>query len=462
MLGKKIKILSVSDLHLGSGKLQDFPKKAEDLFEEIFKNIKRTTQSEVYFVLNGDIFDFPQTPIDPEKDLPEIPYSDARWGCSEEQSLRKFENIIRVHSKFFSTLRTMVEKGVKIVFLPGNHDPDMLWPSLKKRFAKEIGLPGKENNIFPLSTVFDFPENEPIVHIEHGHQLLEDGNNFKGYWPKEYYEKQRKFTILTLDSINYGPFRKADPYNGEDKRLHNPYGTRMMYYIMNPLDLCYPGIDNIKPLTQLTRALIHFKFKNFLTAAYFASKWSCIELSAGSEDKSGANLNMVINTAKRFHQENYSEELEKGNLEKWKEWMSRDELIKAGVEGSFRFYKDHVETTKLLKYAENIFKKSESIQVVVNGHTHEPDIKANGNTFFINTGTWIPYLNFKKKDGDIEPFLKSKEKLKDPDKFPFSPKVAVVILERSEGFYKLCSGSNAPSLFDLRSQKSSFLQKINN
>jgi hypothetical protein len=76
---------------------------------------------------------------------------------TESQSIEKLTSILAAHKPTIQGLRKFLDDGDghTIVILPGNHDVDFFWPSVRDRFIAEIARndSGRRSRIVLLDTV---------------------------------------------------------------------------------------------------------------------------------------------------------------------------------------------------------------------------------------------------------------------------------------------------------------------
>ena len=118
----------VSDLHLGAGDyLDDFDQ--DESFRLFLENIGGRRGSEL--ILNGDFIDFVAVTL-------EKPTGRAfsRLGSTEAESLAKLERVMEAHAALIASLREFIERGHRVVLVPGNHDIDLFWPRVRDRLLE--------------------------------------------------------------------------------------------------------------------------------------------------------------------------------------------------------------------------------------------------------------------------------------------------------------------------------------
>lgn len=371
---KRTIVLSISDLHAGAGDLQDFTPEAEAFFEDCFANLRPPPKAELILVLNGDIFDFPQTRIDPASRYPEQPHPNIVLGCTEDESRRKLGWILTEHPRLFKTLRRLAEAGLRIVFLPGNHDADMLWPGLQRDFASALGLGGHAlPELFPSSTAFEYPRRRPKLRVEHGHQMIHDGNNFGAHWPTAYGRGGR------------GPFR------GTPARLYQPIGTVGILYVVNLLDRAVPIIDNVNPYSA-ARPLYEY-----VQARTPVRSGSVALLAAGAYV---APADLVLRLADRLFGSALKHSAPEAlplPLLPFPGLITR--ALWSGARRVFGALSERLRAHRLGEVARQRMKKK-GLEAFICGHTHKAKIIAEDGErgpHYLNTGTWMPYLDLRKE-----------------------------------------------------------------
>lgn len=164
-----MKLLRVvlSDLHLGTGSPAGVPNVLEDFhhdaaFADLLAHYDRVAgPGELELVLNGDIFDLLKVKIG------------GRWPAeiTDEIATEKLRQCLDGHPVFVHALRELLEKdGRRAVFLPGNHDLDMIFPgpqALLRRYVAPGALEGKIRFVTESDTYY-LPDG---IQIRHGHQL---------------------------------------------------------------------------------------------------------------------------------------------------------------------------------------------------------------------------------------------------------------------------------------------------
>lgn len=151
------KVYIISDIEMGRGDIMDDFSDDEIVTNFVKKIAAENKDKKITLVLNGDIFDFLK-----------MAYKDQypRY-ITEKISLWKLEEVIKTHPKVFSGFREFVKnKNHILFFVIGNHDADLVWPSLQQRIREELNADENDENVG-----FNYWYEKNGVHVEHGHLL---------------------------------------------------------------------------------------------------------------------------------------------------------------------------------------------------------------------------------------------------------------------------------------------------
>lgn len=174
----------VSDMHLSeaaprnpSRPLWMAYKQREHFIDRDFAALLRHFEAEnpddgepVEVVLNGDIFDF-----DNVIQLPAEPEGPVNWlarlrGLSSEEWMSRFKIncIIADHRVWFEALADFVRRGNRAVFVIGNHDGELHWPSVQQCIREALGFSERDEAVRFCSW---FYISAGDTFISHGHQF---------------------------------------------------------------------------------------------------------------------------------------------------------------------------------------------------------------------------------------------------------------------------------------------------
>lgn len=230
-------IVVISDLHIGEGVLDDFDAELESHLVD-FLNHLGAPADPVEFVINGDFLDFVQASPWRGAELEAHTGSGAALCFTEEQSGEKFAAIRDAHPTIFDALRGFLARnpGHRLVVIPGNHDVDFFWSSVRAAFFAACAPgPLSAQVVFHLERVYR-PTSAPWLWIEHGHQY--DSVNAFVFDGEERWSETRPPIMCDQSGT---------------QRLCECVGTRFMIRFINHLDARYPLVDNVKPFSRFLK-----------------------------------------------------------------------------------------------------------------------------------------------------------------------------------------------------------------
>ena len=148
----------------------------DEEFAAFLDHVEQKADGPIELILNGDIFDFDSVMAVPSKDR-HIEWLERARGLGSEEwkSQFKMRAIIDDHPRWFEALGAFVARGHKAVFVIGNHDVELYWPSVQRMICEALGAP------YPLN-IGDEDQGEPVVfcnwfylsggdtYVSHGHQ----------------------------------------------------------------------------------------------------------------------------------------------------------------------------------------------------------------------------------------------------------------------------------------------------
>lgn len=264
-MNQKPVTIILSDLHVGGGKADpgdDHVCQREQFSNFISYGIPESRYGKVELVINGDFLEFAQV-------RPDIyTLGSAKYWCSEDESVEKLSAILSGHENIFLALREFQEHGNSITFAAGNHDVDLYWPHVQREIEKVVG-----QVCFALGEDWHSRYDGRLL-IGHGH-AFDPANRFKRW----------KNPILR------GPKGVA--------RLEMCPGTLFMVKFVNWLDSKYHFADNVKPITTLAKLIYKEPESGFKTALWmllkFAGRHPVRSLGIQGQDvKSVSNFGSVL------------------------------------------------------------------------------------------------------------------------------------------------------------------------
>jgi UDP-2,3-diacylglucosamine pyrophosphatase LpxH len=400
----------VSDLHVGGGSADPGDDHVSDRqqFASFVREQAATPEGErgdIELIINGDFLEFAQV------ETSAYTLGSSEYWCSEEESLTKLRTILRGHSEIFAALAEFQSArdggGRNLVTLAaGNHDVDLCWPRVQEEIRAATG---------PVAFEYGkewYERHGGALAVCHGHQF--DPANVFEHWSNP-----------ILDAPD-GP------------RLEMCAGTLFMVKFVNWLEKDYPFSDNIKPVTGLAGILWKEKRLGLLAAGWtlarFLARHPTVALGVDEVDQKVGPL--LLQSLK------YNAQFREGLTRLYREVKGRpaatpDEVREAlGDEDSlFDFLMemmprvpptewlpvfegvgpitlgvgDHDGVTLRVAQAGAVSDKEALNQearrrlegaggpeVIVMGHTHQPDELHAGGGVYFNPGSWTRYAELSK------------------------------------------------------------------
>jgi UDP-2,3-diacylglucosamine pyrophosphatase LpxH len=253
-------LLVVSDLHLGEGvdpESGKYARQEDFLFDDAFARflhyhewIKRQPRfggRPWMLIFNGDLFDFPQVDALPEEGEPLVRvkgvarYKDLSGdernfglGTSEKESDWKLGRIARGHPSFFAALGWFVAHGNHVAVVKGNHDLELHWPAVQRRFVAEADRAYTQQRQM-------LGEGPSITRAK-----IEECTRF---YPWFYYEPDRVYIEHggQYESSSHIP-DYLNPLSCENPAyLQALWGNLFVRYLFNQIEDVHPFADNVKP-----------------------------------------------------------------------------------------------------------------------------------------------------------------------------------------------------------------------
>ena len=426
-------IIIVSDLHIGDGSSRDDHVYNDRQFERFIGTLltdSSAKEGQVELIINGDFLEFAQV-------QPDV-YSlrSAEYWCSEKESMAKLEAILKGHIDIFKALANFTKCGNRLTIAAGNHDVDLYWPSVQQKLVEKLGTVN-----FELGNELYSRYDNSVV-IGHGHM----------YDPANRFEHWRNPILKT----------KAG-----ETRLEMCTGTLFMVKFVNWLEEKYPFADNVIPITVLERLLRKESKLGYLSVAWVLSKFVARHpiFTAGLEPNS-LNLREVIkdhfdvNSQFRkaligMYSDSYQVAINEVTCEAVSKALDTDEGLekmitnlivmdnsnhwvkifnKKDIRSTMSIGGDDSRTAAIVRSGstnekEELRKKAQNLlsngaQIVVFGHTHQPDTLEEDEKKYFNPGSWTRYLKLEKLEN------LSLEDLKDEEDFPYQ--LNFVRIEKNE------------------------------
>lgn len=138
-------------------------------FAKLLRHVSAASTGPCEVVLNGDIFDFDNITALPHQAPMLIDWLSRLRGLHSEEWCSRFKigRIIADHEEWFDALRAWVQAGHKAVFVVGNHDLELYWPSVQQHLREALRLTPEENERVVFCEWFYISANETFCC--HGH-----------------------------------------------------------------------------------------------------------------------------------------------------------------------------------------------------------------------------------------------------------------------------------------------------
>ncbi len=139
-------------------------------FRDFLNYLQKQVPGEIELVLNGDIFDFDSVMALPRKKMFSFTWFERARGLASEEAKSRYKMrvIMTDHNVFVDAMRAFVMKGNRVVFVIGNHDVELHWPSVQEEFRRCLDVPDHVQGNIRFCEWFYISEKDTL--IEHGNQ----------------------------------------------------------------------------------------------------------------------------------------------------------------------------------------------------------------------------------------------------------------------------------------------------
>jgi UDP-2,3-diacylglucosamine pyrophosphatase LpxH len=187
-------------------------------FQRLLAFLEKQTDGSLELVLNGDIFDFDSVMALPEEPAFPVSWLERKRGLNAEEAKSRFKihRILQDHPVFVETLRTFLSNGHRVVFVIGNHDMELHWPSVQRDIVRILDLPERARSNVGFADWF---------YISGGDTLIEHGNQYDAY-------------CLCQNPV-FPLIRK-----GSKKYVRIPFGDLAGKYMTNGMGLFNPHVES--------------------------------------------------------------------------------------------------------------------------------------------------------------------------------------------------------------------------
>jgi len=404
-------IFLVSDLHIADGRTTPFGKftQGENFFwDETFQRfVTKICSNEGdrsrTLIVNGDFFDFLRVNRIPrqksqedvrlvsrwKKFLETIEHTAAAWDLyaadkSEKEygfKTQDYKSVWRIllifegHKVFFRALRGFLGRGEnRLIIMKGNHDLELFWEAVRQAFVYFLADEDPER-YNELNARIRFYQQSVVInkelYVEHGHRYEE-------------------ITHTDRDTRSENP-----------RELDLPVGSLFNRYVINKIEEIDPLFDNIKPPTNILKAVaLHYPGKLLRIAGYhLVGAWKIVRKYhvayaakiVGNIIKVGLPFLVFLGLAMVLYVG-----LKRSIVDDLGRWLVN---AVGSLVGAFtvRWIQQHLfgsgETESLLRNAQEVYRSVPSVRLITFGHTHASEMSLiGGDCWYVNSGTWIPTI----------------------------------------------------------------------
>lgn len=188
-------------------------------FLRLVEHLLLTRKEPLELVLNGDIFDFDSVmAMPPASAGVTASWLERRRGLHAEEPKSRFKmgRILADHPVWLEAMRRFVLAGHKLVFVIGNHDVELHWPSVQEELLRHLALPEADAARVVFCEWF---------YLSNGDTLIEHGNQYDSY-------------CLCQNPIN--PLIRK----GKQVSVRLPFGNLASRYMINGMGFFNPHVDS--------------------------------------------------------------------------------------------------------------------------------------------------------------------------------------------------------------------------
>lgn len=347
---EKNKIVVISDIHLGIKDKYTETLKNRNILINFLKNIQSTSDVRE-LVIAGDFLDEWFLPVDYPS------YTDQK---------QFYKDVIANNKAVIEEFNNVTKKGIKLVYIPGNHDM-MLEHSILKEAIPNIEIVSDTKG---LGTYYTGDRNE--IAIEHGHRYdvfsapdtvtnAKLCGNSNTILPAGYFYARYAATWV-LEGRPKVEKNLPVVANIPDKSNIDQYGAYVYYSILNDIS------KRITPSTKLEDKIFDMHI------AGFNDSYTYLDFYPVQQKDNTISAPVLFKDIQRTWDE-------RQKLNQVKVPSSFIESVSGALDWEYFFKQAKIQ------YIEN---PKENVDVVVFGHTHVPIYQNMGNgKYYVNDGTWI-------------------------------------------------------------------------
>lgn len=368
----------LSDLHLAAERDAGLFRADAELADCLRWILKET--HDTMTVLAGDVLDF-------------LVVHDGQSETDFATLGDRTRGILEHHEEVFEAIAALIRSPRhRLVIMGGNHDPELIFPSVQEAIERRLGIDGVGRTVRWLvqGEALRVRVGGAVVLVEHGNVL--------DPWNRINYAALQ--TALSLASRNLSNVSGYQP----------PPGSRLVLEVANELRGSYRWVDFLKPETEAVLPLLwHFaSWKQKKLLSYLADDY--LSMKAVAVVQKTGNWRSPDRLYKGEH------EMENSPADSgFKEWVDvineRQRLMLAPSGRDHRLIEklrtvsardtffEHEEPDGSAAYLRPVFEGGADI--VIHGHTHSAKACVVEGGFYINTGTWGQLIRLPKSyEGD--------------------------------------------------------------
>jgi hypothetical protein len=211
-------VVVLSDLHMGVGRdgagayspFEHFRWSSE--LGAFLQAVDRQGEGRTDLIFNGDTFELLQST---GKDCT---YADADLGCTEGEALARLERVLTAHDAEIKMLGQLARTGANhVVFVPGDHDAALLFPSVGSRVVRALGAPAGRVEVAASGS---WRSADGRIYAEHGQQIGLSVERFDN-WPQPFIRRSGR------------------------QHLARPWGQQVTEALLSRLQARYPVLEHV-------------------------------------------------------------------------------------------------------------------------------------------------------------------------------------------------------------------------
>lgn len=143
-------------------------------FKAMLDRVSAQVDGPIELILNGDIFDFDSVMAQPKDPSIHRSWLERRRGLNAEEAKSRFKiaTILHDHPVWVEAIRKFILAGNRVIFVIGNHDIELHWPSVQQDILDVIAPTEPERSLVRFCEWF---------YISNADTLVEHANQYDAY-----------------------------------------------------------------------------------------------------------------------------------------------------------------------------------------------------------------------------------------------------------------------------------------